>query len=201
MEKLRLFIAIDIDEEAINNIKILQNDLRKFKANLKWTEPETWHITLKFLGETKKDLISEIEKKCKIIGLKYTPFYLSFKGLSAFPNLRMPRVVFIDCDGGDMLKKIVNDIEIELETLGFEKEKREFHPHLTLARIKDLNGFLKTGKELLKHISSLQKLNFERNHIKEFHLYESVLSSKGPKYIKLATLPLSCGMTANTSNI
>ena len=55
-----------------------------------------------------------------------------------FPGLRRPRVMWIGLGGEtEALIQLQVALDTGLADLGFEKEKRPFKAHLTLARIKD----------------------------------------------------------------
>lgn len=191
MESLRLFIAIELDENLKEKIGIVKERLEKILPQIRWTKPDTWHLTIKFLGETKKNKVDEIIKLCKNIMDKHSPFTIILKDISAFPNLRMPRVVFIDTEIPEELEKIYEKLENNLVDLGFKKEDRKFHPHLTLARIKDVKAFLKGWEKTIEKIKELGREVHFKLEVKEIVLYQSILSSKGPTYIKIETFNLN----------
>lgn len=187
METLRLFLAIDIDNNLKEKIILVKEQLEQILPQIKWTKPDTWHLTIKFLGETKKNKVDEIKKLCKDIAIKYSSFDIILKNISAFPNLRMPRVIFIDTEIPKELEKIFEEIEDKLSVLGFKKEDRKFHPHLTLARLKDIKPFLKDNEKIIEKIGEIgRKIHFSMI-AKEIVLYQSILSSKGPTYTKIET--------------
>lgn len=191
MEKLRLFIAVDIDKNSLSEIEILQKSLKKLSPDLRWTKPDTWHLTIKFLGETKKEKLEEIIKICNIVAKKYKPFNYTLKGISAFPNIHFPRVIFVDTIIPEDFKLLSLELDQLLATIGFEKETREFHPHLTLARIKDIKAFLKKDKNLMdKIIKAGESIEFTVS-VSEFYLYQSILKQEGPIYIKMNSFKLS----------
>jgi 2'-5' RNA ligase len=190
MEKLRLFLAIDIDEALKEKISLIKKNLEEVCPFIKWTKPDTWHLTLKFLGETKKDKLKNIIKVCSDTFPNYGSFEITLKDISAFPNLRMPRVIFIDTIIPQTLHSIYEDIEDKLSELGFKKEDRKFHPHITLARIKDVKPFLKQREQITEKFNQIGKeISFNLN-VKEIVLYQSILTPKGPTYIKIDSFKL-----------
>ncbi len=190
MEKLRLFLAIDLDEALKEKIILVKKNLEEALPKIRSTKPNTWHLTVKFLGETNKDKLEDVKKICKNIILKYSPFHIILKDISAFPNLRMPRVIFIDSQIPDILHKIYEEIENSLVPMGFKKETRNFHPHLTLARIKDNKHFLKDYEKIVEKIEQMGKIISFNLQVKEIILYQSILNAKGPTYIKIETFRL-----------
>ncbi|MCX7769817.1 MAG: RNA 2',3'-cyclic phosphodiesterase [Proteobacteria bacterium] len=191
MERLRLFLAIDIYESQIEKIKIVQKKLEELFPEIKWTKPETWHLTIKFFGETNKDKLNNIIEICKTVFRKYSNFDITLKDISAFPNLRMPRVIFIDTQIPEILHQIHEELEKKFEDLGFKREDRKFHPHLTLARIKDVKVFLKHNQQKIENIKEIGKEIYYNLKVNEIVLYQSILSKEGPKYLKLAKFKLS----------
>lgn len=191
MEKLRLFLAIDLDETLKEKIFLVKNTLEESLPQIKWTKPNTWHLTVKFLGETKKDRLEDIKRICKKIIPRYCPFHITLKDISAFPNLRMPRVIFIDTQIPEVLNKIYDELENEFSHMGFKRDDRKFHPHLTLARIKDIKPFLKEHEKTMEKIKELGKDISLNLKVEEIILYQSILSGKGPTYIKIETFRLN----------
>lgn len=191
MDKLRLFLAIDLDENLKERIKLVKKNLEEILPQIKWTKPETWHLTVKFLGETKKDKLEDIIRICKNIIPQYRHFQIKLKSISAFPNLRMPRVIFIDTEIPEELEKIHNEIENKFADIGFKKEGRKFHPHLTLARIKEIKSFFKESEKTIEKINKFGEDIYFNLRVNEIILYQSILSSKGPTYIKIETFKLN----------
>jgi len=182
---MRLFIAVDVDSIGIEKIKTLQECLRKERVDVRLTKPETWHVTLKFLGETEEKKLAQIKVACDEIADKFTPFPLEISGVSAFPNPKMPRVLFVNLNASAGLSELVKEIENGVERLGFQKENRPFHSHVTIARIKDTMAFLKTAKEFMAVFSSEGEKIHHKFIATEFHLYESRLTKSGPEYMRL----------------
>ena len=132
---MRLFIAISLSEEIKKSLAILQKRLASSIKNVKWVEPENIHLTLKFLGET--DKVEDIAECCQKVVEGKPSFYISLGGVGGFPNLVIPRVIWVGIDQGkDRVSQIARDLEERLHKIGFPKETRGLKPHLTLARIK-----------------------------------------------------------------
>jgi 2'-5' RNA ligase len=140
------------------------------------------HLTLKFLGDTEINLISEI--KSALEQIKFTSFNLLFNSTGAFPTKKRPRILWIGISQGqDKLKLLSNQINEVLNELGIEKDHREFKAHLTLARVKRpisqplriLNGFYQFsyGEELIPNFTS---------PVTKFILKKSTLTPNGPIY-------------------
>ncbi len=116
----------------------------------KWTPFENLHITLKFLGNVEDEMVDTIKQTLSDILDREFSANLVFKGFSAFPNINNPKVFFIEVfDEDGQLESLHNTIESKLESLGFERENRQYHPHITLKRPKevDMYSFLNKIKD------------------------------------------------------
>src|SRR5438270_9336696 len=112
---MRLFIALDIDSEIRRRITTFRDELRPLAPDVKWVNPETFHITLQFLGETKK--LEEIQ--CALPGVKGAAVELSFRGAGFFPNSRAPRILWVGIEAGEQLQSLSQSIGDALAPFGF----------------------------------------------------------------------------------
>lgn len=187
MEKYRLFVAIDIDNDGISKIIPLQNALKKDLKEVRWTKENTWHITLKFLGEVEKSKLGEICKVLNDLNYKGSPFNIEFEKLDYFPDYKYPRVLILEIKNNPHLSSLVNLIEDKFFFMGFKKEDREFRGHLTLGRIKDTRKFLQINKDYKKVID----MKFDHSfYMDRFYLYRSELRKEGPQYTKLLEIKI-----------
>jgi len=172
---MRLFIALDISEEAKKHLQESQKKLQT--DNNKLTLAKNFHLTLKFLGEVTPAKAEEIKKRLQNITFKQ--FTAMLDGTGVFPDEKYIRVVWVGIEPSDIIKTLQQKIDNALEGL-FPKEK-EFQQHITLARVKNV----KDKKQFAEHIKkiSITPVSFE---IKEFKLIESKLQGKeGPLYTDL----------------
>jgi RNA 2',3'-cyclic 3'-phosphodiesterase len=181
-ETTRAFIAIELNEGMHSKLASLQSVLKKSNADVKWTAPESIHLTLKFLGNIDSQKIKEIEKILNEISGEITPFILTLKGIGAFPDLDYPRVIWVGAESGvPQSKQLSKTIEEKLEKIGFPREGREFHPHITLGRVKSFKN-----KDNLKEMIEAAKFEAKSavgvNHLT---LFKSRLSREGSVYTPL----------------
>jgi len=184
---IRAFIAVEIDKTNKQRLSKLISDLKKSNTDIKWVGENQMHLTLKFLGNIEQDRVQVISGALKSIADNFKGFNIRLSKIGAFPNLRRPRVIWLDIDkGAEELKSLSNKIEIELEKIGFKKEKREFKAHLTLGRVRSL-----------KVIENLEKIINETdfqppNEIKidKLILFQSTLTPKGAIYTPLSECPI-----------
>lgn len=138
-EHVRSFIAIELPEEVKAGITRLQNQLKAANHSpVKWVNPNSIHLTLKFLGDVPVAKINSITGALETATREITPFQLEVKDLGVFPNLNKVRVVWVGVSGDiTRLGQLQQRIESNLATLDFAPETRDFTPHLTLARLRE----------------------------------------------------------------
>ncbi|HBG27100.1 MAG: 2'-5' RNA ligase [Planctomycetes bacterium GWF2_41_51] len=180
---MRCFIAADISSELRGRIEKLQSELkRKLKnpAGIKWVNPELIHLTLKFLGDVQDDMAEEICQTLEIVCDGIKSFELEFSRVGCFG--RPPKVLWLGVEKpSEELQKLAADLEDAFAELGFEKEQRDFSPHLTLARVKE--GF--KDRTLPQTIADFGKVDAPKIKIDGVCFYKSQLTSDGPVYTLL----------------
>lgn len=137
MPKVRTFIAIEIPDSLSEQIADLQEQLKKHNERIKWTRPESIHLTLKFLGDVEENRIDDLAQKLQEGASQFQTFKCPIKNVGAFPNPRRPRVVWVGMEDTDgTLVRLAQNVDDALNSLGFSKENRKFKPHLTIGRVK-----------------------------------------------------------------
>ena len=174
---MRIFFAIDFPE----NIKeILLERITKLKRSFpafKWIRKPALHLTLKFIGEIPFDTVDQIADMLTEPLGSIDSFSLSTTQFGFFPNSKRARVFYLDLEKSETLNRCFNTIEQNLESLGIEKENRRFHPHITLARIKNTN--LSDDEITILSNQKIQKLTTD---VHEIILMQSELSPSGARY-------------------
>lgn len=172
---MRLFIAFDVSESVHTHILELQQKL----IGAKLTFTKNFHLTLKFLGEITPSQADEIKKRLSKVPFK--PFTAQLDGTGVFPENGTPRVVWIGIEPHEIIYELQKNIDEALHGL-FPKEKN-FHPHITLARVKEIQD-TKFSEHIKK--TKIDPVAFE---VKVFKLIESQLTSEGPVYKDIAAYP------------
>jgi 2'-5' RNA ligase len=182
---IRSFIAIDIPPEVKSGLSALQNSLRHLGAAVSWTRPEGVHLTLKFLGDVTPSSLPDIVKGLHDAVESAIAFPVIVEGVGSFPNPRRPRVLWVGLQGGEPLSKLQESVESAIEPLGFPREHREFHPHLTLGRVKAPHGVERVVQEM-------ERLGFPRREFTaaEVRLMKSELKPTGAEYTLIHSVPL-----------
>ena len=139
MEQIRSFIAIELPDELKLALGQLEAQLKSGKHPwVKWVDPNSIHLTLKFLGNITMDRTGEITRAMQEAAQGIPPFHLDVKDLGVFPNLKRVQVAWVGISGEvDKLGQLQQRIESNLEHLGFAPESRPFTSHLTLARLRN----------------------------------------------------------------
>ena len=190
---MRLFVALDIDSEIRRRIVAFRDSLRPCAPDVRWVGPETFHVTLQFLGETSR--LDEIRNALQQV--RRTAIPLNFRGTGFFPNSKSPRVFWVGIQSDETLQQLSDAILTALNPLGFQREPGPFTPHLTLARAgsgrprpvrgeRSASGLRVVGVK----VQDLGVVDFGSITAREFCLYESQLSPSGAKYTALNRYPL-----------
>lgn len=136
-ETIRTFTCIEIPDSIRTRIDRLQTTLKGIDAQVSWTRPSNIHLTLKFLGAVEATRIPRVCNAVERAAKNIERFEIEVSGAGCFPSPRSPRVLWIGfSEVPDPLKQLYENIEEELARAGFEREKRKFSPHLTIARLR-----------------------------------------------------------------
>lgn len=201
---MRLFVAVDIDEAIRDGIARFRDGMREFAPSARWVGPETFHITLKFIGEKLPQEAEDIKRTLATVQAGHTT--VSFRGTGFFPNPRSARVFWVGIEADPNLAHLAGAVDHALAQLRVAREEHAYTPHLTLARGGDSrhprggsgrpqqrsgdrpnNVFSRVQEKL----ATLPQPEFGAMTASEFFLYESKLSPKGAQYTKLERFALT----------
>lgn len=133
---MRMFVAVPVPDSVKQHARMLRNELGISQADIKWVEYKNYHLTLKFLGEVQEGSRPEISASLRQAAESCPAFNLAAGGLGFFPNLHMPRVIWMGIKGElDKAVFLGERVDAYLSPLGFEEEK-DHRFHLTLGRIR-----------------------------------------------------------------
>lgn len=178
MTNIRTFIAIETPTDLKEEMEKVQSLLKQSNADVRWEQKEKFHATIKFLGDVQENILPKVLSVIEATVQEHPPFQLTYEGLGCFPNKKNPRVVWIGSRNDDgTLDKLKTALDTSLKPFGFEPEKRNFHPHITLGRVKSTNRI----KDL---ISMMEKVTFEPQSITVQHItvMKSILKPQGSEY-------------------
>lgn len=189
---IRAFVAIQLPAEVKNQIGHTIAQLRKEigEGKITWVDPAIYHLTLKFLGDVEAEDLKNIGKSISDVASTLTAFEMEVSTFGVFPTIRKPRVMWIGLfEKSGALNALKIALDKSLEPLGFEVERRKFHPHITVGRVRrsasrrDVSDLV----PMLEHFSVDYLATFLVDRIE---LVRSDLTPSGPKYSTLEQLQL-----------
>lgn len=193
MAQIRSFVAIELDSTLKDALAEMQRQLKRAQvAHIgRWVSPESIHLTLKFLGDIAAERCSDIEDALRRSCQPFTPFRIELSDPGCFPDARRPRVVWVGV-GGDIaaLTALQGAVDVELAKLGFPAERRGFHPHLTLARLRE-NARGPEREEMGRWVTALKAETCTEMLVQEVSLIRSDLRPSGAVYTRLAGVSLT----------
>ncbi len=171
---MRLFTAVELNEEIKNEIVRVASDL---KCNgVKVAKREELHITLTFLGDVEEANIDSIIDALKTV--KSASFSVKVQGIGTF-NPEYIKIVFAKiADGYEGIKGIYRQAAEALDSHGIFFDKKEYLPHITIARVKNL----KDKQSLYSFIEKYKNKEFGSFKVDSFSLFKSTLMQSGPEY-------------------
>jgi len=191
MEQVRSFIAIELPDELKPELSQLVAQLKSGEQSwVKWVDPYSIHLTLKFLGNVAVDMLDDITGAIEKAARGIAPFRLEVKELGVFPNLRRAQVAWVGISGEvDKLAQLQQRIESNLAPLGFAPESRPFVPHLTLARLRDQASLAERQRfgQLIAGTEFKAAHNIKVNAIS---LMRSQLTREGAIYSRISSVGL-----------
>lgn len=171
---MRAFIAFELPSDIKVYLASVINAMSSRLKDVKWVDSDGLHITVKFLGEIEENKIELMKESLLHLENKYPPFTLTISHIDAFPNKKRPRVIVVHLKNGiDIMGNIFQDIENNLEKIGFEKEMRSFKPHITLGRMRNPMPLIE------KMMPVIEQRSFK---VDALILYKSTLTNKGAIY-------------------
>uniref|UniRef100_UPI003D1C3853 RNA 2',3'-cyclic phosphodiesterase n=1 Tax=Kroppenstedtia sanguinis TaxID=1380684 RepID=UPI003D1C3853 len=138
----RFFIAIplpDVQKEMLAGFCEFLGEQWSFK---KWVHPADYHLTVRFLGACSLHQVQVVQQILKKLSFRLQPFRLSLEGIGQFGVPTRPRILWAGVKGDlEELHRLYSDVTQALEPLGYPREKRPYHPHITLAKKYRLHDF------------------------------------------------------------
>jgi RNA 2',3'-cyclic 3'-phosphodiesterase len=171
---MRLFVGIPLEHAVVDELSAISTKLRSDDDGLRWAAPESWHITLQFLGSTSETKYGCVTKRLREVRAMGVPVKLEDLGF-----FERSGVFFADVGLTPELVALQQLVVTADAKCGFEAEKRPYHPHITLARAKGAGQGHGLG-QLKGKVK--QKLVFTEFVAGEFVLYESMLERTGARY-------------------
>ena len=186
---MRIFIAIPLPKPTIHQLVRASSSQRpKITSGVRWVPPENLHLTLRFLGETSPEVVSDLTMQLDALG-KLPSFDLAFTEYGVFPKWNAPTSIWLGVNKTDDLLNIHRTVELMVRDCGFRADKRPFTPHLTVVRVKrnPSSTTVSQIQEAFKNTPSPVKVGFPACHVV---LFQSILSPQGSQYNAIHTVDL-----------
>lgn len=179
MDFKRIFLSCEIPGVVKEDIRKICQELKNLGFQLRFTPKENLHITLVFLPQVNSEQLKQISEIIKKVCSNFSQFHLFIKDLDAFPNLKLPKVVFVSLTGETgTLSNLATKIQHQLEKLNFGFSNSRFTPHITIARIKSYVGKVER-KRLGETIQRWGKLEAFKIPGDAISIFESTPTSAG----------------------
>jgi RNA 2',3'-cyclic 3'-phosphodiesterase len=180
MQTIRTFIALPIEDAIRQRAKTLIDRCAQAMSGIRWVEPSTMHVTLKFLGDVDNRQVPAVCRVAQRLAEPLPPFHLQFRGVGGFPQLQRANVLWIGViQGQEVLEPLVAAMETEYAKLGFKPEPRSYRAHLTIGR---LPSGRKPSDALLQAMERFAGADFGTMCASQINVMASYLEKQGPTY-------------------
>lgn len=187
---IRAFVAVPVEEPQFAALLRVQQRLQAGlrKDMVQWPGIDQLHLTLRFLGNVPGSQVPQLNEALQIACGHTKAFRLTLDGLGCFPNDAAPRVIWVGIQGDvETLHQLQQRIEQCTGSFGDHTEDRAFHPHLTIGRVKIRGRQARLVGELIAPANAPQSTDWP---VRDIELIQSVLTPRGAKYSRLATVSL-----------
>jgi 2'-5' RNA ligase len=181
-----LFVAIEPPPAALTELEAAVGPCRASWPQLRWSGPESWHLTLAFLGETREQIVPELMIRLARAASRHPEAELAVAGAGAFPSARRARVLWAGISGDRRgLAALAASAAAGARRAGAPPpdEGRAYRPHLTLARSRE-------PADLSALTAALTGFRGQAWTAREVCLIRSHLAPGGPRYEELGRWPL-----------
>jgi RNA 2',3'-cyclic 3'-phosphodiesterase len=174
----RLFVAIDLPESTRQLLADLDPKIR----GVRWTEAGQMHLTLGFFGDVPEAI--DLALREKLTRIEFGAFFLPITGVGAFPQKGPPKIIWIGVGKAHPhLFQIYKRVQEAALAAGLEPELRPWHPHITIARCRDV-----ALQSIRKFLQANVDLDAGMMRVDAFYLYASKLTPAGPIHIRELTV-------------
>ncbi|HZU55665.1 MAG TPA: RNA 2',3'-cyclic phosphodiesterase [Actinocrinis sp.] len=131
---MRLFVAVIPPRPVVLELRAALTTLPHGDPALRWCRPETWHVTLAFLGDVPEDALDDLKERLGRAAARNTPMELALAGGGHFGG----RTLWTGVQGDrDRLGRLAESVNSVARRCHIKVDERPFRPHLTLARVRD----------------------------------------------------------------
>ena len=189
-EEPRLFVAAPLDERARAAVEAVVDGVRAGEPpgrGVRWVRLDGIHITLRFLGPTSERRVPDLIEAVRAAAARARPVTARISGAGSFPPTGRPRTLWLGVtDGSDDLEALAGAVDDALAAAGWERERRPFRAHLTLARADGVRAGAATAAALA---DAARGAEIDAS-IDRIALFESVTGEGRARYVSRAVVPL-----------
>ena len=195
-ERWRLFVALPIPERVRDEMIRVQRELKPLAlGDIRWTNAEQLHLTLKFLGKVPVGCIAAVKSSLTEACAGVRPFPLRAGGIGFFPNERQPRVIWVGFeDAENVLAALQTRVARLLAPFEEKPGAEKYLAHTTLGRFQKYRRH-KT-ENLLPRARALATHVFGEWPVEDVGLFRSELSPEGARHTKVAVFPFGATLNA-----
>jgi 2'-5' RNA ligase len=189
---LRLFIALAIPRNVQQEIGRVQSQLQRSspRGAIRWTRPEQFHVTLKFLGDVPATQVEALKVSVSRVCAGLPAIQLSAHGIGFFPNIQRPRVVWAGAgDDEGQLAELHRQLDEAARPFAPAEKPERFTGHVTLGRFKP--GHPAAIEKLLARAEIHRQRRFGDWEAGQVDIFRSELTSVGAMHSLLASFPLA----------
>jgi RNA 2',3'-cyclic 3'-phosphodiesterase len=188
---VRSFFAVALPAPAREACRALAQDLAgaRHGHGVRWSRPEGYHVTLRFLGNVERERVPELVKRVAERVGTAAPFRVRLGAVCAFPPGRSPRVIAVAVEPEGPLAALAARVEEGVVAAGLAPERRRFRAHLTIGRVRGrrippLEGMAVPGASAID--------------VCEVVLYRSDLDREGSVYTELESIALGAAASSDS---
>ncbi len=192
LEHYRVFVAIVMPEQIKDAMAAAQSELRQAlpERGVTWTTREQFHLTLKFLGNVEVQCVDALNAQLRAGCRGFSPLRLRAERIGAFPNERVPRVIWAGLtDAEGQLLKVQSEVESASHDFSTRKPEQKFTGHVTLGRAKRINR--RDSQVLSGLLAGMANRFFGEWTSNEIELMRSELAADGARHTPIGTVHFS----------
>lgn len=194
-EGVRLFVAIPVSLRTVDALagaaETLARRAQQAGLGLRWVAPARYHVTVKYLGWCREDAVAAVIDAVRRAAATVAPFKFTTARLGAFPSTGKASVVWAGVEDVPALAALAAKVDAETAALGFARETRKFHPHVTLARLRE-------AADVANVLLPLTEQMFSETRAEELLLLETITKTESSEYRLVASVALGGVETSDT---
>jgi 2'-5' RNA ligase len=183
----RLFVGAQISVATANALagaaETLARRAKDAGVDIRWIPPVNYHITIRFLGWTRTEAIGAVRDALDAAAGGTSPLSFRTTRLGAFASLDRASILWAGVEEPGRLAELARRIDAGCTRLGYPAERRAFHPHVTIGRLRE-------ARAVREVVLPLAEQMFGDTALDAITLFESETKSSGSVYRELHKIRL-----------